>query len=277
MSQTILPITEPVASVCTLLYDVVGKFIATSRNTHPPLGKYEAEVEALNLFKIAIRNVEGVIELARRDLVLLPPALAAARTSFETAVKAAWLVNADDPFHREVRWLAHLASEESYLSRIAKQLEKLGKDVTALHQRETSIKDFRLAVDAKLPRDITRLSSTPTFKAMLTDLGGDQLYSYYMLLSQYVHGEHPGTWLYRAGGLGTEKRIGEFIKPADWFIPLRLSFLSLSHPGRVFLVRVGGEAEQFLSEDIRQKIEDQISKIGQDASTHHLISSAFES
>jgi hypothetical protein len=112
MTKTIQPITAPLARVCVLLDDLLGQFITACRESLPPLGKYEAEVEALNLFKLAIRNIEGVIALARTDLVLLPPAIASARAGFEAAVKAAWLIDADDPFDREARWIVHLASEE---------------------------------------------------------------------------------------------------------------------------------------------------------------------
>jgi hypothetical protein len=59
------------------------------------LGKYEAEIEAWALFNLAIRHIDGVIALARHDLILLPPALMAARAGFEAAIKAAWLVDAD--------------------------------------------------------------------------------------------------------------------------------------------------------------------------------------
>ena len=76
-NKTILPITGSIKSVCVLLDRVVDDFIATCRETLPPL-RYEAEREALNLFKIAIRNLDGIVALARRDLILLPPALAAA-------------------------------------------------------------------------------------------------------------------------------------------------------------------------------------------------------
>jgi len=261
MTHTILPITEPVARVCVLLDELVEKFIATCRDTLPPLGKYEAEVEALNLFKIAIRNIEGVITLARHDLILLPPALAAARGCFETAVKAAWLVDADDPFDREARWIVHLSSEESYLARMASQLEELGQDVTTLRQSETRIRDFRRSVDGRLPQHTGRLKGTPNFKDMLVALGGERLYSFYTLLSQSAHAEHPTTWLYRIGGVGTEKRLGEFVKPADWWVPLQICFLSFSHPCRVFLDRLGGKPDQFLSSETRQKIEANISRI----------------
>jgi hypothetical protein len=269
MKRTILPITEPVARVCVLLDDLVGKFIAAYRDTLPSFGRYESEIEALNLFKIAIRNIEGVIALAREDLILLPPALAAARACFETAVKAAWLVDADDPFDREARWLVHLASEERYCARVADRLAKLGNDVTDLRDRETKIRDFRLSVETKLPRHTARLKATPDFEKMLTALGGERLYSFYILLSQSAHAEHQATWSYRRGGLGTKKLIGEFIQPADWFFPLRVAFLSFSHACRVFLGRLGGKPEEFLSAETHQMIEDNILRIGNNASVLH--------
>jgi hypothetical protein len=36
---------------------------------------------------------------------------------------------------------------------------------------------------------------------------------------------------------GRAAQIGEFVQPADWWLPLRIGFLSFSHPGRVFLAR----------------------------------------
>jgi hypothetical protein len=137
VTKTILPITEPLTKTCELLDDLAARFLATRRETLPPLGKYEAEVEAQNLFNLAIRDLEGVLALARADLVLLPPALAAARACFEAAVKAAWLIDADDPFDREARWLVHLASEERYYARIADKFAKLG------HGRETLVSELR--------------------------------------------------------------------------------------------------------------------------------------
>lgn len=267
--STVLPITAPVARVCELLDDLVARFIATCRDTLPPLGKYEAEIESLNLFKIAIRNTEGVLALARRDLALLPPALAAARSCFETAVKAAWLVNADDPFDREARWLIHLASEERYLARVADRLEKIGNDVTALRNRESIIRNFRLAVDAKLPKNIARLKGTPDFEKMLEALGGENLYSFYLLLSQSTHAEHATTWNYRTGGLGTEKHIGEFVQPTNWFIPLRVCFLSFTQPSLIFLARLGGKPGEYLSEETRQMIESNIERLAENASLLH--------
>jgi hypothetical protein len=269
MTKTILPITKPLARVCVLLDDLVTKFIAACRETLTPLGKYEAEDEAQNLFKLAIRNLEGVVALARNDLILLPPALAAARACFEAAVKGAWLIDADNPFDREARWLVHLASEERYLARVANELGKLKRDVTTFRQQERTIRDFRLVVEERLPRHIARLKGSPSFKEMVTSLGGESLYSLYILLSQSSHAEHQATWLYRSGGLGTAARIGEFVKPADWWLPLRISFLSISHPGQVLLARLGGNPDHFLRSEMRRQIEESIRDIGNDVSDPH--------
>jgi hypothetical protein len=137
-----------------------GRAALEGRPIHIPdvFGKYEADIEAWLLFNLAIRHTEGVIALARHDLILLPPAQMAARAGFEAAVKAAWLVDADDPFDREARWLAHLSFQERYLSRSANELSEAEQNATVspqvrevrlaraeqLRKREASVRDFRL-------------------------------------------------------------------------------------------------------------------------------------
>jgi hypothetical protein len=96
---------------------------------------------------------------------------------------------------------------------------------------------------------------------MLAELGGEALYTFYIKLSQTAHGEYAATWLYRAGGLGTENRSGEFITPSDWLIPLRVGFLSFTVPAQIFLGRVAGSAEKYLSDDLHRKIEEKLSSI----------------
>jgi hypothetical protein len=241
--NVIMPTTKSVERVCALLDDVIESFIRT-RNETLRFGKYEAAIEARLLFNLAIRHTEGVIALARHDLILLPSAQMAARAGFEAAIKAAWLVDADDPFDREARWLAHLSSEERYLSRSANELSEAEQNATVspqvrevrlaraeqLRKWEASVRDFRLEVAEMLPPDVVRLKGIPTFKDMLASLGGQKLYSLYVYLSQTAHAEHNATWLYRTGGLGTKKRIGEFVSPSDWGGPLRTSFLNFAHP-----------------------------------------------
>jgi hypothetical protein len=267
MTNTVLPITPIITRACDLLEDFVGKFIGVCRETLPPR-TYEAEVEALNLFKMAVRNVEGVIELARRDLALLPPAFAAARACFECAVRASWLVDADDPFEREARYLAHLASEENDLNRVAGRLRD-PQIVTRLREREKVIRDFRLAISNKLPPRIRKPAKVPKFDRMLASLGGENIYSLYILLSQSVHGGHAATWLYRKRGLGTERLIGEFIRPTEWQIPFRVTFFSLSRPGYIFLSRCGGDPDRLLDQETVRRLEGQIDEVGKDDCWQH--------
>jgi hypothetical protein len=123
----ILPTTPEVELVCDELEKGIGSFL-NSRSTVPLLGRYESQVEALNLFYLALRDIEGVVALARTDLVLIPPALASARAGFEAAVKSLWMVDAYDPFECDSRWLAHLKAEERFHNRIAARFDEIGKD-----------------------------------------------------------------------------------------------------------------------------------------------------
>jgi len=258
---TILPITREIEAACRELYRAVGLFL-DARKTLPPLGRYESEVEAVNLFTMAIRHIEGVVALAREDLVLLPPALAAARAAFETSVKAAWMINVDDPFEREIRWLAHLKGEERFLERTSRYLADLGLESETLPSLHDKIRSFRVAVVGALPPGVAELPRSPSFEDMLKAVGGDELYVIYMKLSQYVHAEHAATWLYRSRGLGTEKRLGEFIKADDWYLPLRVCWLSLGQPGRVLLERTGASRAAFLDPDHQSRVVNAIEQVG---------------
>jgi hypothetical protein len=59
-----------------------------------------------------IRNVEGVLLMAREDLRLLPAAFSTSRTAYEVAIRVLWLMDPTDPYEREVRWLAYLSQDE---------------------------------------------------------------------------------------------------------------------------------------------------------------------
>jgi hypothetical protein len=66
-----MPTTKSVERVCALLDDVIKSLITTGNKTLK-FGRYEAEIEAMLLFTLAIRHTQGVIALARHDLILLP-------------------------------------------------------------------------------------------------------------------------------------------------------------------------------------------------------------
>jgi len=85
--DTIIPITPEIETACAAIERSIRRFL-DARATFPRLGRYESQIEALNLFNLTIRNTEGVLSLARTDLVLLPAAAAVARATLETGVKA---------------------------------------------------------------------------------------------------------------------------------------------------------------------------------------------
>ena len=186
------------------------------------------------LFNLVIRQIEGVLTVARQDLVLLPAAFACARAALETAAKAAWMVDANDPYERETRWLAHMEEEARVYDRSAKRYSEVGQDARTFAARAIEIRTFRKAVEAKLPPGVTPLKHIPTVDEMLTSLQGKQLYPLYIYLSQYVHGGHAATELYRRG-VGIALQAGEYIEPSHWYIPLRVCWLSLKEPASLAL------------------------------------------
>jgi hypothetical protein len=204
--------TSEMLSACADI-DVQIEIFLEARQSVLPLGEYEAHMEADCLFKLAIRQVEGVLELARKDVVLLPPAAVAARAAYETAVKAAWLVNMDDPMDREARWLVHLASEERYLRKAVHRMGQPVRPDDSMLLRAERLRSFIEAVDREIPVGVTRLQRTPTFEQMLESIGGTARYVLYMETSQFMHAEHAATWLYRRGGVGTARNSESLSSP----------------------------------------------------------------
>lgn len=243
LKKVILRPTSEMLSVCAGI-DIQIEIFLEILESVSPIGVYEAHVEAACLFNLARRHVEGVLELARNDVVLLPPAVAAARAGFEAAVKAAWLVDMDDPMDCEARWLVHLQSEESYLSRMAHRITEKGMPNEAMLERAAKLRSFRESVARAIPVGVARLPKIPPFEEMLASIGGKERYVLYIETSQYLHAEHAATWLYRRGGVGTAKEMGEFVEPKNWWLPLRLAWLSFARPAEIFLARVGAPAEK---------------------------------
>jgi hypothetical protein len=128
---------------------VVG-FI-NARFTVPQLLKWEADVEAMLLQSQAIRDIEAILELAGTDLVLLPSGNVLARAVFEIALKAAWLVQPEDPYEREVRWLVHLEEDARVNEKVAIKVSAFGGNDRPFQERGTTFRNFAQAVAAKLP------------------------------------------------------------------------------------------------------------------------------
>jgi hypothetical protein len=259
MSGTVMPPTPEIESAGTLLEESIGRLLKTLYAS-PVSGRYEADVESVNLLKLVIRHVESVVALASRDLVLLPSALAVTRAAFETSVKLLWMATPNDPFQREVNWLVHMKSEEDYYMRVASQLARFGAD-EAWQEAAGRIKRFRLHVTDALPEGYALPKALPNVYEMLASLGEERRYIAYRTLCQYAHGTHFASGLYRKH-LGPPRDIGEYFTPEDWWPCFAVSWYSLHTSGRRLLEIAGGNVTDFLSAEHIRKLQDAIAAIG---------------
>jgi hypothetical protein len=238
----------------------IGRFIE-ARDTIPALGKFESDEESLLLFNLVIRDIEAILTLARTDLVLLPAANVLARAVFEIALKAAWIVQPDDPFDREVRWLAHLAEEERMLKAVGESAARHGGNPASFEQHHRELRGFRTGVARILPPGYSELPGNPGVEQMLENLGQKQTYSLYRILAQYVHGGHSSTWLYRRN-FGTLKQTGEFISPTGWQAPLHMAWKNLQIFGQSILRSLKSKAPEFLTDDEILRLDRELEQLG---------------
>jgi hypothetical protein len=252
MSDTVIEPTPAIRTAAALLDEAVGHLVRAIGSCGP-IGRYEADVECFNLLRLIIRHVETVAVLASRDLVLLPSAVVVARAAYESTIKLLWLAAPDDPFEREVRWLAHLQTDEDYHRKIASRLAKFGKGEADDNVAET-IRQFRIAVAAKLPPGLTPLTQLPNLYQMLESMGEERKYLMYILGCQFTHATHHATGIYRKN-LGTEKVLGEHVTPRDWAACLSMTWYSLHAAGERFLVRAGGNPRDFLPIDVGSRVQ----------------------
>src|SRR5206468_8162087 len=118
-------------------------------------------------------------------------------------------------------------------------------DFGGFTQHASQLKKFGLAVQARLPSGVKAIAHNPTLDQMLASFDGKQLYPLYIYLSQFVHGGHAATWIYRKG-LGTQRRAGEFIDASDWYVPFRLSWLGLRELGSLSVANSSSSRDRSL-------------------------------
>ena len=250
--------TPSIFQACALIENTVNRLLEARRQA-APLGRFESEVEAVNLLALGIRHLDGVVSLARTDMVLLPPGIAAARAALESTARAAWMVQPDDPFERELRWLGHIQEEERTLQRLITRLKESGTDATELVSTVETMRIFREAVTTQHPRASEGVPSIPRFDQMLKALGGGHVYPLYIELSQAVHGTHRATWLYRKN-LGDQKVPGEFIDTRNWALPLKAARLCLRPLSESIHHALGG-TDDWMEETLLGQLDQVIEKI----------------
>lgn len=190
----VIPPTMEVKHAASMLYQTVPRFSKALRGGLP-IGKWESETEAYVKMLLVLRHVESLSILARTDLVLLPAAVVIARAAFETATGVLWMLDPEDPFEREVRWLAQLAEEEEYYERLFKKSSELGGPLEDVETRRKVIGKFRTDVEGALPDGYETLKRVPNFAQMLGTLGLERQYLLYMDSSQFTHGTQVATGL----------------------------------------------------------------------------------
>jgi len=252
MSQTMIPITPELERVARLHEQLIANFLKARDNT--TLGTYEVHHESHAMIALVIRDVEAVCTLAREDLVLFPPAVVIARSAFELAVRALWMLSPDDVWEQEARWLRHARhSEIEFYARVRNFQIQVGERPSRFSDRRRVAKEFYNAVAEKLdsmfPGKYDMESRPPNFRQMLKSLGQEDLYALYMDSSQFTHGSMVATQVYHRH-FGTKKVMGELISPNDWYMCLQLCWMSLTRAGRMFLKRVEGDPGEFTPQEL---------------------------
>jgi len=197
-----------------------------SNRTHAlrGLGKWESDIEALNLIALSATHAVAVTTLAQTSTSLLPSAIPVARATMESGVRALWLLAPENPFEREARWLVHLEHEMNVQKRLAHSNASTNMAV---------IRDFVDGVRSKLPPGTAAPKGLPSVEQMLESIGMPEKYVIYTFLSQTAHATHHGTSHFRKH-LGTMKILGDFTSSEDWWLPLSTTWWFLAVPLRKF-------------------------------------------
>lgn len=219
--ECVVRLAAPVADLAERVRSLESVF-------RPVLGKWEADVEAFHLLLLSACHASSTAHLARISQSLQPSTFALARVCMECGARALWLLQPDQPFEREARWLAHLHSDASASERLGKALK--GPNLRhPLEDVACQIREFASAVEAKLPTNVDRVTQVPNFRSILEAIGNPEKYALYVQLSQITHGTHFATGTFRRN-LGSLKQYGEFIRTEDWYFPLSASWWFLATP-----------------------------------------------
>ena len=228
---------QAVLNLAATVRELGELFLAKRPMLSQKMGKWESEVEAVNLIALSATHGISAAILAQSNTSFLPAAIPLARAAMEAGTRALWLLDPDEHFDGEARWLIHVEEE----IKIRMRLE------AAFSQPPTnsaSVRDFVDGIRSRLPSNITIPKQVPKFDEMLRSIGMPEKCAVYAYLSQTVHATHHGTSHYRQH-LGSMKKLGTFITAKDWFLPLSTAWLFVALP-----LRKLSERQQTLSIDL---------------------------
>jgi hypothetical protein len=207
-----------------------------------------------------MRNVEAAVALAERDLVMLPAAMVVVRAVVEISFKLRWMMNPTDPFEREVRWLAHLETEELYYKRLAEKCEQLEADATGLADVQKSVHDYRIGILNVLPKDYQPISKLPHLERMMIDLHDGGKYAVYCSLCQFTHGTRYATRFFDKTS-NRQERGWNSIQAKDWYPVFLCSWYSLHSSGFLLYSRLHGNVGEYLDDEFFNTVRDAIAEI----------------
>src|SRR4051812_47997804 len=151
--------------------DCLNACIPTLAPSNSSLGRYEADVTAMCLARLALRYAFAVHELAIQDVDNYAPAAACARSGFETGAIAAWLMVPDNPFEREGRWIGYFKSHERFHRKLAEDFSKFAPESAALMiQAAEQHTAWRSGIERQLPAGV-KVVIKPSMPEILNELG----------------------------------------------------------------------------------------------------------
>lgn len=235
--------TRELQRLATRIHFGLGRYLA-ARGNGALNSRWEAPRHGWTLSNLALRHAEATLALAKTDMVLASSAWVTARAAVEATGRCLWLLEPDDEWEREARWLVFL--EEG--ARLGGRPEM--KDCPQVIAQSESIEDFRRAVFDKLPEGASapkRIESITTILAA----NDERLASFYVTASQHTHAAELATRTSRAN-LGVDATYGESVGAEDWLHPLTMSYVSFRATATRLIQLHAGEPPEILSIADRQ-------------------------
>jgi hypothetical protein len=253
MTEIQKPPTLEMLTLADLLERLVGSFLKAA-NAGPRLGLYESDLESYRQMALVVRHVEAVLSLARYDSVTLPSAMVLARAALEAAVRVQWMMIPDDPFDRELRWLAQYRDLAKFLQGLESEGDPAGiTDMLGYGPKAgDQVRDDADRIEGMFPSGYMQLARIPSMETMFKNLVSSQPYLLYRATSQFVHGTQVATSLYKRN-LGNGMIMGEFIEARHWRLCFEVCWESLYAAGWLWLERCDGDRAAHAPLELRQQ------------------------
>lgn len=218
-TNVVFPPTPGITIACNRIDFGISLLINSKESAKIMKGQWEAPKHAWMLSILSLRHAGSVLSLARDDLVLLPSAWALARAALEATARIFWLLEGEDEWVREAKWILLVEEGARTFTGLA-TLEP--EEAESNKAAATQINDFAKAVREKLPEGTQVPERMPKDTEMIASLGS-HLSVFYKLASQHVHATDTALSTYKRDVEGGTE-YGEFIEPRNWIHPLRVAW-----------------------------------------------------